>query len=159
MIRLSRLADYAIVILTPMAETTIGDAQTQYKNTRLFSAHALAEKTGLSIPTVSKILKMLLKADLLTSTRGSQGGYRLAHPAHEITITRIIEAMDGPIAMTDCVEDRHDGCSIQSCCPTRAAWTQINLAIRDCLNDLTLADITRPLMFMPEEKRLEKQVA
>jgi len=148
MIRLSRLADYAIVIMTPMSGA---DAP-------LYSAQNLADRTSLSVPTVSKILKILLRAKLLTSSRGSRGGYRIARPADEITMTDIIEAVDGPIALTDCVTDDDEPCAIQSCCPTQQAWSQINRTIRESLNDLSLADITRPLMFLPEEKRLEVKV-
>ena len=94
MIRLSRLADYGVALMTQIA--LAGD--------RVHSAQELAASTGVPLPTVSKLLASLARADLLVASRGARGGYRLARPAQEIPVGAIVSAVDGPIALTQCIE-------------------------------------------------------
>src|SRR4029077_20314694 len=96
----------------------------------VWAASDLAEKTSLPLPTVSKILKHLAKSDIITAQRGAAGGYKLAQPAAGITIAAIVEAMDGPIAITDCAEGGDQDCRIQTICPMSGNWNKVNYAIR-----------------------------
>jgi FeS assembly SUF system regulator len=108
----------------------------------LVAAPDLAARMGLSLPTVSKILKQLTKSGIVAAQRGIAGGYRLAgDPAH-ISIAAVIEAMDGPIAITDCAhEGVESGCAIETVCPMSGNWTKVNHAIRQALEGVTLADM------------------
>ena len=138
MIRLSRLADYAVVITGYMA----------VQPTRVFSAFELADGTGLPAPTVSKVLTALGRAKVVKSLRGVKGGYQLARTPQEITAGDIISAVDGPIALTLCLE--HDGsCDVASLCPSRQGWRRVNDAILQALQAVTLADMTSPFMSLP----------
>ena len=96
MIRLGRLTDYGIVLMSHLAATDDGP----------HNARDLAAQTQLPLPAVSKLLKLLARAGLLTSSRGAKGGYALARPASEITVPQMIEALEGPIALTDCTLTR-----------------------------------------------------
>lgn len=133
MIKLSRLTDYAIVLLTQMALQGKG----------VHSASILADKTFLPLPTVSKVLKQLTKAGVLSAQRGAAGGYVLARDPSEISVAALIEAMDGPIAITDCaaVGDDAECCSLEATCPVRANWTKVNTAIRAAVESVSLADM------------------
>lgn len=131
MVRLSNLADYAVMLLVRLAA----------EPSALLSAAALSETTGLSPATVGKILGVLTRSGLLHSQRGTTGGFRLARAANEITVTEIVEAVDGPIALTNCLEDSGDDCSVQSFCSMRSHWSIINSAIRGALSDVTLAEL------------------
>jgi len=134
MIRLSRLADYGIVMMTQLA-TRPG----------LFvTAPDVSLATGLPVPTVSKILKRLAQAGLLDSQRGTKGGYALMRDAANVPMTEIIAAVDGPIALTDCTVPEDGACDIEALCPTRTNWRKINDAVVDALSGITLADMTLP---------------
>ena len=138
MIKLSRLADYAVVLLTNMG----GDIKTVH------NALDLTDRTGLPMPTVSKILATLARNNVLISVRGAKGGYRLAAPAERITVADIIAAIDGPIALTQCV-DTAGSCNVETLCPTRAGWHKINAAILKALTGVTLAELMNdPVAFM-----------
>ena len=134
MIKLSRLTDYAIVLLTQMALEGKG----------IHAASTLAEKTFLPLPTVSKVLKQLTKVGVLSAQRGAAGGYVLAREPSAISVASLIEAMDGPIAITDCAGSSDDEgcCSVQATCPVRGNWDKVNVAIRAALEAVTLADMT-----------------
>lgn len=133
MIRLSRLTDYAVALLSHMGKEG---------GENLWAASDLAEISGLPMPTVAKILKMLAKSDLLTAHRGAAGGYRLARPMAGISVAAIIEAMDGPIAITDCSEgSMHQSCSVESICPMSEGWNRVNRAVRKALEDMSLAEM------------------
>ena len=136
MIRISKLTDYAIVVLADFAcdEQSAGCVR---------SVRDLANDTGLSMPTVSKLLKILTKAGLVVSRRGIKGGYTLSRPPRDITVAQIITAVEGPIALTDCGVD--DPCALQARCPVRRNWQRINQAIRDSLARLSLSDMTKPV--------------
>ena len=139
MIKLSKLADYGIVIMTHLGRP--GGMQA--------SAQEIAQATRIPSPMASKILKALAKDGLLRSHRGVKGGYELARPATAITVAQIIEALDGPIAVTDCVEGAPGDCVIESLCPARTNWDRINTAIREALEEVTLAEMATaiPLAF------------
>lgn len=131
MIKLSRLADYAVVLLTQMGS----DAKAVH------NALDLAEKTGLPVPTVSKVLANLARSRVLTSVRGAKGGYRLAAAPGRITVAQVISAIDGPIALTQCVDTSADICVVETLCPSRAGWHKINRAVERALSEVTVADL------------------
>src|SRR5581483_9187380 len=106
-----------------------------------WSASDLAETTGLPLPTVSKILKQLAKSDIIQAQRGANGGYRLARPPESISVTAIVEAMDGPIALTECTESGDHNCNVEMICSMRGRWDKVNRAIRAALTAVTLADM------------------
>ncbi len=130
MLRVSKLTDYATAVMTCLASA--GDGVT--------SAQALAERARLELPTVSKLLKQLAQAGLVASTRGINGGYRLARAPERITIADIVTAMEGPIGMTEC--SAHAGlCDHEPHCGVRVNWQRINQAIANALANVTLADM------------------
>ncbi len=132
MLRITRLTDYGTVVLAHLAND----------NSDLSSATEVAAATGLGLPTVSKLLKMLAKCDLVTSTRGAQGGYRLARDASEISTADVIDALEGPVSITEC--SGHDShCDFESICNVGSAWQRINIAIRRTLDDISLSDLLR----------------
>ena len=130
MLRLNRLTDYAVVILATMS-----------RDAYVVSASALAEKTGLPRPTVSKILNALAHHDLVASQRGVSGGYRMTHTAQEISVADIIHAIEGPIALTACVDGADDHCAAESRCLMRGNWNRINRAVANALDAVSLADM------------------
>ena len=143
MLRISKLSDYAIIILGHMA---------RHPGTT-FAANDLADETGVSNPTVSKILKALVRSGVLTSTRGARGGYHLARPPELTPISSIITALEGPIALTECGLD-HSHCDQSRSCNVRANWSVLNRAIQTALEAVSLADMIQPMMRAPEEFRL-----
>ncbi len=136
MIRMSKLADYGIVLMTELAWRGEADEN--------LSATELAGRTGLPAPVVSKILKALTKEGLLRSQRGANGGYALARLPERITVAQVIRAMEGPIAMTECLEP-HGDCRQEAVCPVRRNWNKINLAVEAVLDSITLLDMLDPL--------------
>jgi len=133
--RLARMTDYAVVVLCQMARAS-GRA--------VFTAPALAEVTGLPLPSVSKLLKKLAQKDVLIAHRGAAGGYSLARPATEITAREIIVALEGPLVLAACVEENEEGCSFERSCPIRGHWDPVNGAIHDALGKVTLAEMAEP---------------
>jgi FeS assembly SUF system regulator len=133
MLRLSKLTDYGTVIMATMARD----------EDRVFAATELAMAIGVATPTASKILKMLTRTNLLQSVRGAKGGYRLSRPAGEISIAQIIDAVEGPIAMTECSAIA-GLCSQEGACSIRGNWQRVNQVILRALDQITLADMTRP---------------
>ncbi len=131
MIRLSKLADYGIVIVTELARHP----------ERTHTAPEMAAATHIPQPMVSKILKALARGRLLASTRGAKGGYRLARPADEVSVADVITALEGPIALTACIDDGPGCCDIEALCPARANWQRINDAIRGALAGITVAEM------------------
>lgn len=133
MFRLSKLADYATVLMASLSQDEGG----------LLSAQALAERTRLELPTVSKLLKQLAQADLVVSTRGASGGYRLSRPAADITIADIIAAIEGPLGMTEC--SIHSGlCGRENYCTVSSNLRKISAAVEGALRAVTLVDMTAP---------------
>ncbi|ADE38256.1 SUF system Fe-S cluster assembly regulator [Candidatus Puniceispirillum marinum] len=139
MIRLNRMTDYAIVVLGALA----------HKRDETVATALLAELTGLKQPTVAKVAKNLVAADLLVTQRGVNGGYRLVRPARSISLVDIVEAMEGPIAVTDCVDGAPDPCAVTHCCFMANNWNRVNLAIRGALEAVTLEDLTDPAQLFP----------
>jgi FeS assembly SUF system regulator len=135
MIRITKQTDYGVVLLTHLAQ----------EPQRLVTTPELAEETQLPLPMASKILKLLAREGVLDSHRGAKGGYTLARSPREITVTEIISALEGPIAVTECIDDAPGACDYTAFCPVRSNWNQINLAIRQALDGITLADMTFPL--------------
>lgn len=132
MLRISRLTDYGTVVLAHLARD---DAE-------LVSAAEVATATGIALPTVSKLLKLLAKKEIVTSTRGPHGGYRLARDARSISAADVIDALDGPVSITECsARDSH--CDFEANCHVGSAWQRINVAIRRALNEISLADLLR----------------
>lgn len=140
MLRISKLTDYAIVVLSLMAQV----------HERTFAAAELAERSGIALPTVSKILKSLTKAGIVKSTRGAKGGYQLARPPRETTVARVIDALEGPIAITECGVT-HDSCQQAQSCHIRGNWNVINRAVRTALEAVTLTDMVQPRVATPDE--------
>lgn len=135
MLRMTKQADYGIILMTFMAGRPDGR----------FAAPELATETRLPLPTVSKILKLLTREGLLTSHRGVKGGYCLARDPEQISVEEMISALDGPIAFTECIEDTPGVCSQESVCRLRGNWQRINQAVRAALEAISLAELTHPL--------------
>ncbi len=135
MLRVTKLADYGIVMLTYFA--------TQGGHTH--NARDIAQVVKLPLPVVSKILKTLAKHGLLVSQRGTKGGYGLARRPEDITVAAIIRALEGPISVTECTDRVHGECGIETGCPVRTNWNLINDAIYQALERITLAQMTQPL--------------
>ena len=135
MIRMSRLTDYGILLLTCYARQPERSAR---------SARDLANEAHLPQPTVSKILKVLAKHDLLEAHRGVHGGFALARPAEEITLAEVIEALEGPIGITSCSAHTGD-CDIERSCIVKENWQRINQVVLEALDKITLAGMAHPL--------------
>ncbi|MEM8800181.1 MAG: SUF system Fe-S cluster assembly regulator [Pseudomonadota bacterium] len=131
MIRLSKLADYAVVVMAAMGRD----------HEKTYSATDLARETGVPAPTVAKLLGALARADLLSSRRGVGGGFQLARATNEISVADMIEAIDGPIAVTACIDHAPGDCSLETICGMRPHWQMINAAISDALKQISLADL------------------
>ena len=131
MLRLTKLTDYGILLMTRMVSS----------DQERFTAAELAEITRIPSPTVSKILQMLLHEGLLDSTRGAKGGYRLTRPSTEINVRDIINVFEGSIALTECNLD-DSSCDQHDVCSTSNNWKRINDAVRQALQDISLADMT-----------------
>lgn len=128
------MTDYGTVLMTALARDPA----------KLSSTADIAEQAHIAAPTASKLLKALVHGNLVESVRGAHGGYRLARPANEIPMAEIITVLEGPIAMTECAV--HDGkCGIESDCDLRGNWQLINRAILGALENVSLADMVRPL--------------
>lgn len=139
MIKLSRLTDYAVVVLAEMSRTPGA----------LAAASMLAAKTGIPEPTVSKVLKTLSRNGLIASVRGVAGGYRLDRDAAEIPVSLIITAMEGPISLTSCVSGSHDICALEGTCSMKGRWNPVNAAINAALSEVTLAHMLAPSLVIP----------
>ncbi|MBL4907630.1 MAG: SUF system Fe-S cluster assembly regulator [Sneathiella sp.] len=131
MIKLSKMTDYGVVIMSEMAKI----------EGRTMTAPDLSLHTGLKVPTAAKILRVLAKSGLLSSLRGAHGGYRLDRHPKSISIAEIVRVMEGPVAVTSCVDESHDNCSVESCCPMRGGWDKINRAINAAMEEVTLSDM------------------
>lgn len=131
MFRLNRLTDYAVVVMSQMAQRS-GETR---------SAQQISDDTGVPLPTVAKLLNLLGRAKLVTSQRGASGGYTLSAAPEAITVAEIIQAMEGPIALTACVDGANDCCGAESFCPMRGNWNRVNDAIRSALMSVTLAEM------------------
>lgn len=137
MIRISKLTDYGIVLLTHIAQNA---------ERPVWTARDLAQESSIPLPTVGKLLKALTRGELLESLRGMRGGYRLARPAEQISIAAIIRVLEGPVGLTECSsEEVASTCGLQRVCPVQDNWQKINRAVLKALDGLTLSDMRQPL--------------
>ena len=130
MLRLSKLTDYAVVVLVRLSA---GEA--------VQTSPGIAAATGIPEPTVAKVLKALSGSGLVASQRGAHGGYRLLRSLGGVPISEVIEAIDGPIALTACVDGGVGNCEAEHICPVRGRWDPVNDAIQQALSIITLADM------------------
>jgi FeS assembly SUF system regulator len=130
MLRMSKLTDYGTMVLAQLAASDAGWT----------TAGQVADATHLAQPTVSKLLKSLVHARLVVSSRGVQGGYALARPAADISAAEILDALEGPVAITEC-SSTGGGCDLESYCRVGTAWQRINHSIRRALEGVSLADL------------------
>jgi FeS assembly SUF system regulator len=130
MLRMSKLTDYGTMVLAQLAAN----------EGALSTAGQVADATHLGQPTVSKLLKSLVHAGLVVSARGVQGGYALARSASTISAAEIIDALEGPVAITEC-SSANGGCNLESYCRVGSAWQRVNHSIRRALEGVTLDDL------------------
>lgn len=133
MVRISRLTDYATIVMAQLAKS----------DGRVLSTQVLARKVQLEPPTVAKLLKQLAGAGLVDSFRGAQGGYRLAHPPQDISVAQIVTALEGPISMTECCS-LSSSCDREANCSVSLNWQGINRSIEQVLDSVSLADMLQP---------------
>jgi FeS assembly SUF system regulator len=136
MIRLGRLTDYGLVLMSEIA---------RYPQTQLHTARDLAAQSKLPLPTVSKLLKTLLQSGLLASHRGIKGGYNLVREPHLISIAEVISALEGPFALTECSIDGGGLCDLESSCQVKDNQRIINQVLRRALENVMLSDFIRPM--------------
>jgi FeS assembly SUF system regulator len=141
MLRITKLTDYATVVLCTLAEAPA----------RVHNAAELAERARLELPTVSKVLKPLAHAGLVTSFRGASGGYRLSRPPAQIQLIEIVEAIEGKLGLTEC-SGEHSSCEHEPHCGTRGHWHRVNEVIADALRGVSLADM------LPEPRRKARAI-
>lgn len=147
MLRISRLTDYATVILAALAQAP----------DRVQTSASLAEQTRLTLPTVSKVLKTLQRSGLVASTLGLRGGYQLARPASQISAGEILDALEGPFALTDCASG-HGQCDIERTCHVGHAWQRLNVTIRRSLHEVSLAQLAGLDASQPRVLALERDM-
>ena len=133
MLRMSKLTDYGIVLMSYLASKTYLQ----------HSAHTLSEAVDMPLPTVRKVLKALSQSGLLVSERGAQGGYNLSRNPKQISVAEIITAMEGPIALTECVSDESH-CEQESHCSIQTNWSRINSVVFHALDEVKLSDMLAP---------------
>lgn len=142
------MADYGVILMVQLARMPV----------QVTTAADLAHSTALPAPTVSKLLKQLSRAGLLDSHRGTKGGYAIARRPSEITVADIVSAVEGPIALTECMTSEGAVCEIEALCPTRTNWRQINDALVEALDNVSLADMAKPV-FEPRQIQQPSAVA
>ncbi|TAL02066.1 MAG: SUF system Fe-S cluster assembly regulator [Rhodospirillaceae bacterium] len=130
MFKVNKMTDYATVVLIAIARTR-----------EVQSTHRIAAQTGIPLPTVAKLMKSLGRAGLVASHRGATGGYLLGRAAAEISVADVIQAVEGPIALTACADTSDEQCNIQTLCPVQGKWNRVNTAVRTALEEVTLADM------------------
>jgi len=133
-VRLSSLSDYAVVMMSAAARHC-GGARV--------NAAQLAEETGVPLPTAQKLVSKLSTAGLLRSVRGSGGGFKLARPAAAISLADIIEAVEGPIALTACVDEARHDCGLEGACKVQPHWGAVNSAVRGALANVSLTSLSQ----------------
>jgi FeS assembly SUF system regulator len=139
MIRISRLTDYGIVLMSYLAAHP----------DRFHNATEVAVGARLPAPTVSKLLRLLARQGLLESQRGAKGGYGLARRPEEISVADVIRALDGPIALTNCNTNLPGECEHEPRCPVRGHWGRINHAVRQALEGVRLSEMALPAANLP----------
>ena len=137
MIKLSRMADYAILLVCKMSND----------ENKVYSSQELSIVTSLKITTISKILTKLTKANVTDSIRGVSGGYKLTMQAEDISVGNIIDIIDGKVALTICVEEgENHNCNLVSLCPSQSNWQIINNTVREALNSVSIAEMANPFV-------------
>ena len=136
MVKLGKLTDYGLVIMTCIARGQSSSMRT---------ARDLATESKLPLSTVSKLLKELLRSGLLISHRGIKGGYLLAREPHDISVIEMIAAIEGPMALTECSSEITGLCNLEPCCPIKSNQQIINQAVRGVLEKITLSDLMHPM--------------
>lgn len=131
MFRLNRLTDYAVVVMSQLGPP----------NGALQSAQRIAGSTGVPLPTVAKVLNTLTREGIVDSHRGASGGYALTRPASQISVAEIVQALEGPIALTACVDTAPGCCEAEGICPMRGSWNKVNRAIHEALSQVSLAEM------------------
>ncbi|MBK9294874.1 MAG: SUF system Fe-S cluster assembly regulator [Oligoflexia bacterium] len=134
---MSKITDYGIVLLTQFTHDPM----------LVWTSRDLSNKTKIPLPTVGKVLKILSRADILFSTRGAQGGYRLSKIPKDISLAQVIKALEGDLGITQCLsaEGVKHSCGIQKFCSNKTNWQKINIAIINALENLSLSDMSRPI--------------
>jgi FeS assembly SUF system regulator len=147
------MTDYGVVALSKMA------LQGHRPDCEQMTVAQLAADTGVNQPTIAKLMKQLTQAAIVTSQRGANGGYTLARAPEGISVTEIIEALEGPIELTSCVDGAETNCGVESLCPMRGNWDRVNGAIRSALDGITLADMATPgwRALFPEPTKSDRQ--
>ncbi len=141
MVRISKLTDYGVMIMAYIAQDPL----------RLFQAREIAEALSVALPTASKLLKKLAKGKLLVSYRGTHGGYQLNVSPEQITMADLVNALEGPIAITEC-NLGHDHCKTADQCHVKTPWLRINEIITQALRSVKLSELRRmPIPFRLEE--------
>lgn len=148
MLRIAKLTDYATLLMVHLAR----------EPARCFSASQLADEVGLPQPTVAKLLKRLLRAQLLVSVRGAGGGYSLAHSPHAVSVADVVNAIEGPLALTGCALGKGH-CELEQDCATRANWQLISRALQVALEAVSLADMARPQLKSIRVQALQEKVS
>ena len=139
MLRISKLTDYGTVVLAHLAENP----------STVCSAADVSSATGIAPPTVSKLLKSLARAKLVISTRGANGGYQLTRDPKDVSAADVIDALEGPVSITECsASDSH--CDFEHVCSVGSAWKRINLAIRQALQEVSLSDLLKTNRPLPD---------
>ena len=134
LLRLNRLTDYAILVLGALA----------HRHSQVMPTVQLAELTGLKQPTVAKVAKRLQSSGLVGTRRGANGGYILLDEPQSVSLVRIVEAVEGPIAVNGCVDGAHDPCAVSHCCFMSNHWNKVNRALKAALQAVSLADLIDP---------------
>ncbi len=133
--RLSHLADYAVVLMTAAARRPAGER---------LSATELAGETGVPLPTAQKLMGQLAACGLLTSARGAAGGFALSRSACEISLADIVEAVEGPIALTMCSDSNNHECALDGHCRVKPHMGVVGNAVRRALGAVTLTALCGP---------------
>lgn len=131
MLKITRLADYSVLIICAF----------EGKKDRVVSASYIIRKTGLQKATVNKVLAILVKKGILSAYRGAKGGYKTVRRLEEISIKELIEAMEGPVSLTDCIDNNARDCNLFDLCITKNTWGVVNNAIRETLESIKIGDI------------------
>lgn len=139
MLRISKLTDYGTVLLAHLAGS----------QNAVCSAADVSTATGIALPTVSKLLKSLARSGLVISTRGATGGYRLSRDANDISAADVIDALEGPVSITECSASDSQ-CEHEGICSVGGAWQRINVAIRGVLDEVSLNDLLRSNRPVPQ---------
>ena len=133
MIKLSRLSDYAVVVLETLSRDT----------SLSLSASQIAIASGLPEPTVAKVLKLMASGGLVISSRGVNGGYAMAKKPEDMNVFEIISAIEGRLGLTACVDGDHESCALQGSCAMSGRWDVVNKAVQKTFESISLADMTR----------------